>query len=113
MDPLDAILGPVIIAVADVIAYLLFSRLGSTTSGKGVKYEPFSGGEKSIPTRGLYQSDLFIFASLFMVVEAFALLLAGSFLAPSTYYPLLFLGGGGAVVTITVWWFMLQGGGEF
>lgn len=113
MDPLDALLGPVIVVAADVVAYYLFGRLGGATSGKGVKYEPFAGGEKSIPTRGLYQSDLFVFAALFMVVEAFALLLAGSFLAPSTYYPLLFLVGGGSVVTLTVWWFMLQGGGEF
>ena len=111
--PLDALVGPVIIILTDIVAYLLFSRLGSTTSGKGVKYRPFSGGEDSIPARGLYQSDLFVFASLFMVVEAFALLLAGSFLAPSAYYPLLFLAGGGGVVTLTVWWFMLQGGGEF
>jgi hypothetical protein len=113
MEPLDALLGPVIIIAADMVAYYLFSRLGGTTSGKGVKYQPFSGGEQSIPTRGLYQSDLFVFASLFMVVEAFALLLASSFLAPSSYYPVLFLAGGSGVVILAVWWFMLQGGGEF
>ncbi len=112
-DSLDALIGPIVIIAADLAAYYLFSRLGGTTSGKGVKYQPFSGGEESIPTRGLYQSDLFVFASLFMVVEAFALLLAGSFLAPSNYYPILFLAGGGGVVTLAVWWFMLQGGGEF
>jgi hypothetical protein len=113
MDPLDALLGPVIIIAADIIAYSLFRRLGGETSGRGVKYQPFSGGEESIPTRGLYQSDLFVFASLFMVVEAFALLLAGSFLATSNYYPVLFLLGGGGVVTLVVWWFMIEGGGEF
>jgi len=110
---LDALLGPIAIVIADLAAYYLFSRLGRATSGKGVKYQPFSGGEESIPTRGLYQSDLFVFASLFMVVEAFALLLAGSFLAPSNYYPILFLAGGGGVVTLAVWWFMIEGGGEF
>ena len=112
-DPIDALLGPTIIVVADIVAYYLFGRLGGSSSGTGAKYQPFSGGEESVPTRGLYQSDLFVFASLFMVVEAFALLLAGSFLAPSSYYPLLFLAGGGGVVTLAVWWFMLQGGGEF
>ena len=112
-DSLDALLGPIVIIAADLAAYYLFSRLGGSTSGKGVKYQPFAGGEESIPTRGLYQSDLFVFASLFMVVEAFALLLAGSFLAPSNYYPILFLAGGGGVVTLAVWWFMLQGGGQF
>jgi hypothetical protein len=102
-----------VIIATDLVVYYLFSRLGGTTKGTGVKYQPFSGGEESIPTRGLYQSDLFVFAALFMVVEAFALLLAGSFLAPSNFYPFLFLAGGGGVVTLAVWWFMLQGGGEF
>jgi len=67
-DSLDALIGPIVIIAADLVAYYLFSRLGGTTSGKGVKYQPFTGGEESIPTRGLYQSDLFVFASLFMVV---------------------------------------------
>jgi hypothetical protein len=96
-----------------VVVYFLFTRLGGRTEGRGVKYQPFSGGEESIPTRGLYQSDLFVFAALFMVVEAFALLFAGSFLAGGVYYPLLFLLGGGSIITIVVWWFMTEGGGEF
>jgi hypothetical protein len=50
---------------------------------------------------------------LFMVVEALALILAGSFAAPSATYPLLFLVGGGSVLTVTVWWFITAGGGEF
>jgi len=99
--------------VADLIVFSVVGRLGRRTSGKGTKYEPFAGGESSIPTRGLYQSDLFIFATLFLVVEAFALLLAGSFSATSAFYPLLFLVGGGGVVTVVVWWYLLVGGGEF
>jgi len=99
--------------VADLIVFSLVGRLGRRTTGKGTKFEPFAGGESSIPTRGLYQSDLFVFAALFLVVEAFALLLAWSFSATSAFYPLLFLVGGGGVVTVVVWWYLLVGGGEF
>lgn len=111
-EALDALLGPIIIVVADLIVFTVVGRLGKRTSGRGTKYEPFTGGEESVPTRGLYQSSLFVFAALFLVVEAFALLLAGSFLASGSYYPLLFLFGGGSVLMITVWWFLYPGGGE-
>ena len=106
------ILGPIIIVVADLIVFSVVGRLGKRTTGKGTKYEPFAGGESSIPTRGLYQSNLFIFTALFLVVEAFALLLAGSFGATSAFYPLLFLAGGGGTITVIVWWYLLVGGGE-
>jgi NADH:ubiquinone oxidoreductase subunit 3 (subunit A) len=109
----DAILGPLIIVIADIVVFVLVGRLGKRSSGTGVRYEPFTGGEESIPSRGLYRSNLFIFAVLFMVVEALALILAGSFVAPSATYPLLFLIGGGSVLTVTVWWFITAGGGEF
>jgi len=113
LESFDPILGPLLIVVADIMVFYLVGRLGKRTQGKGVKYEPFAGGEASIPTRGLYQSDLFIFAVLFLVVEAFALLLAGSFAATSGFYPLLFLAGGGGVVTVVIWWYLLVGGGEY
>jgi hypothetical protein len=113
MDVSDVILGPIIIIVADLIAYTLVGRLGRRSSGKGAKYQPFAGGEAAIPARGLYRSDLFVFAVLFLVVEAFCLLLAGSFFATMPFYPLLFLIGGGGVVTIIVWWYLAIGGGEF
>jgi len=112
-DFTDVILGPLIIIVADLIAFLLVGRLGKRTRGQGVKYEPFSGGEKSVAPRGLYQSSLFVFAALFLVVEAFALILASSFEASGSFYPLLFLLGGGSVGLITVYWFMSSGGGTF
>src|SRR5579862_4978937 len=105
----DIILAPLLIVVADIIIYVLVGRLGKRSSGKGVKYEPFTGGEEDIPTRGLYQSELFVFAALFMVVEAFALLLAGSFAASSNYYPLLFLIGGSGVIMLSIWWFIVVG----
>ncbi len=112
-DALDVLIGPIIIVVADIIVLALVGRLGFRSSGKGAKYQPFTGGEKSLTPRGTYQSSLFVFAVLFMVVEAFALLLAGSYLAGGSFYPLLFLAGGGAVLTVTVWWFLYVGGGEF
>lgn len=111
-DVTDALIGPVIIILADIVAFLLVSRLGRRSSGTSVKYQPFAGGEESVPPRGLYRSDLFVFATLFLVVEAFALILSASFAAPSTYYPLLFLAGGGSVLTLSVWWFIYAGGGE-
>jgi NADH:ubiquinone oxidoreductase subunit 3 (subunit A) len=112
-DPYDVLLGPIILVIADIVVLALVGRLGYKSSGKGAKYQPFTGGERSLTPRGTYQSSLFVFAVLFLIVEAFALLLAGSFLAPSDFYPLLFLTGGGAVLTITVWWFLYVGGGEF
>ncbi len=112
-DFTDALLGPVIIVAADVVVFFLVSRLGKRSSGQGKRYQPFTGGEESIPSRGLYKSDLFVFAVLFLVVEAFALILAGSFTALSSFYPILFLLGGGSVLTLTVWWFINVGGGEF
>jgi NADH:ubiquinone oxidoreductase subunit 3 (subunit A) len=112
-DFTDAIVGPLIIIVVDLLAFLLVGRLGKRTRGQGVKYQPFSGGEKSVAPRGLYQSSLFVFAALFLVVEAFALILAGSFEAPGSFYPLLFLIGGGCVGMFTVYWFVSSGGGTF
>jgi NADH:ubiquinone oxidoreductase subunit 3 (subunit A) len=112
-DFTDSLLGPLIIVAADIIAFVLVGRLGKRTRGQGVKYEPFAGGEQSIPARGLYQSSLFIFAALFLVVETFALILAGSFEATGSYYPILFLAGGGSVLTFTVVWFLSAGGGKF
>jgi len=112
-DFTDVIVGPLIIIVADLVAYLLVGSLGKRTRGQGVKYEPFSGGEKSVAPRGLYQSSLFVFAALFLIVEAFALILASSFEATGSFYPLLFLVGGGSVATIAIYWFISSGGGTF
>ena len=109
---LDIIVAPLIIVVADIIIYLIVGRMGKRSSGTGAKYEPFTGGEENVPKRGLYQSELFVFAALFMVVEAFALLLAGSYFSASNYYPLLFLLGGSGVIMLTIWWFLIQGGGR-
>ena len=109
LDPF-VIAGPVLIVVADIIVYVAVGKLGSKSSGKGGKYQPFTGGEEQIPARGTYQSELFVFAALFMVVEAFALIVAGSFASPTNLYPLLFLAGGGGVIVAVTWWLMLVGG---
>jgi NADH:ubiquinone oxidoreductase subunit 3 (subunit A) len=109
----DSLLGPIIIILVDLLVFVLVGRLGRRTSGQGAKYQPFAGGEPAVPSRGLYQSSLFIFAALFLVVETFALLLAGSFTSQGSTYPLLFLVGGGGVMTITVLWFLEVGGGKF
>ena len=115
MNDLDIMVvgGPLLIIIADLIIYMLVGRLGKRSSGKGNKYQPFTGGEEDVAPRGLYQSELFVFAALFMVVEAFALLLAGSFTSPTNFYPLLFLIGGGGVVLIVTWWLMIVGGLKF
>lgn len=110
---MDAVIAPVLIIAADIIVFLLVGTLGKRVEGKGAKFSPFTGGEKNVPTRGTYQSNLFVFAVLFMVVEAFALLLASSYKAPGDYYPMLFLIGGSGVITLTVWWYLVAGGGDF
>jgi NADH:ubiquinone oxidoreductase subunit 3 (subunit A) len=109
----DLIIIPLLIVVANVSVYLLVGTWGRRTTGTGQKYEPFTGGEEAIPKRGLYRSELFVFAVLFMVAEVFALILAGSFMAPANYYPLLYLGGGSGVMLLVVLWFMHVGGGRF
>ena len=102
--------GPLLIIVADLVIYLLVGRLGKRSSGKGVKYQPFTGGEQEVAPRGTYSSELFVYATLFMIAEAFALLLAGSFAATTYFYPLLFLSGGSGVILIVSWWLMIVGG---
>ena len=111
MAALDPMLigGPLLIFTADVAIYLLIGKLGKRSSGKGTKYMPFTGGEEEIPPRGTYQSDLFVFAAVFMVAETFALLLAGSFSSPTNFYPLLFLPGGGGAILIATWWLIIVG----
>jgi len=107
------ILIPAAVIIADLAVYLLVGTWGKRSRGKGTKFEPFTGGEEAIPQRGLYRSELFVFAVLFMIVEGFALILAGSFTAPSNYYPLLYLAGGSGVILIATLWFMVAGGGKF
>jgi NADH:ubiquinone oxidoreductase subunit 3 (subunit A) len=103
------IIGPILIVVANVIVYLIMGSLGKRSSGSGNKFAPFTGGEEHIPTRGTYHSGLFVFATLFLVVEVFALLLSGTFTVSSTYYPLLFLIGGSGTILVVMLWFLKSG----
>lgn len=105
------IVGPIAIVAANMLVYLILGKLGRRSVGTGNKYSPFTGGEKEIPERGTYHSELFVFATLFLVVEMFALLLAGAYSASSNYYDLLFLVGGGTPIIITILWFLKIGGG--
>ena len=41
--------GPLLIIVADLVIYLLVGRLGKRSSGKGVKYQPFTVANKKSP----------------------------------------------------------------
>jgi len=106
------ILAPIMIIIANLLVYIFVGIFGKRISGEGVKFEPFAGGEEAIPPRGLYQSELYIFSVLFMVVEAFVLLLSSSFTSPSNYIPLLFLIGGSGVILSSIWWFLIVGGGR-
>jgi len=109
LDPF-VIAGPILVVVADIIVYVAVGKLGKKSAGQGSKFQPFTGGEEQIPARGTYQSELFVFAALFMVVEAFALILAGSFASPTNFYPLLFLAGGGGIILVVTWWLIMVGG---
>jgi hypothetical protein len=111
-DP-QIIIAPIFVIIADLFVYIIVGMWGKRSAGSGVKYQPFTGGEEFIPQRGVYRSDLFVFAALFLIVEVFALLFAGSFEAPSNTYPLLFLFGGSGVILVVTWWFMIVGGGNF
>ncbi len=105
------IVGPLLIVLANLAVYLLIGKMGKRSRGSGNKYAPFTGGEESIPRRGTYQSELFVFAALFLVVEMFALLISGSYSASSSYYPFLFLAGGGSTIVVVILWFLKVGGG--
>ena len=109
----DEVIVPILIVAANLCVYLLVGTWGKRTRGTGPKYEPFTGGEEAIPRRGLYRSELFVFAVVFMVVEVFALVLAGSFMAPTNYYPIVYLAGGSGAILLIAVWFIQVGGGEF
>lgn len=106
------IVGPLLIVIANILVYIAMGRFGKRSKGTGTKFAPFTGGEEGIPSRGVYRSELFVFATLFLVAEVFALLLSGSFSAPSNYYPVLFLVGGGSTILATIIWFLRTGEGS-
>jgi hypothetical protein len=102
---------PLLVGLANLLVYRGLGRLGRASEGHGVKFEPFTGGEAQVPSRGVYESELFVFAALFIVFEVFALLLATAIGAAERTMPILFLIGGSAMLLTTVHWFLGAGGG--
>ncbi|MEM3588719.1 MAG: hypothetical protein QXE25_02570 [Nitrososphaerota archaeon] len=110
MNEYIVVLGTVLIVLCNLFVYLLAGLAGKRVYGQNPKCEPFMGGEENIPPRGHYRSELFIFATLFLVTESYVLALAGSYLSPSIDNVLLYLMGGAAVVLISVLWLVRAGG---
>lgn len=109
---LSTIAAIVSVIVASMSFYLLAGRLGKTTSGSGVKYLPFTGGEDIPASRGKYHSELFVYAALFMVFEVFGLLLASAITSVNLVWPLVFTAAGSITVLVTLIWFVETGGSE-
>lgn len=92
--------------------YFAVGRLGKVSTGKGTKFEAFSGGEELPPERGKYHSELFVYAALFLAFEVVGLLLASSIAAHGLLWPLLFTLAGGFSLFVLMVWFVGTGGAE-
>jgi len=92
--------------------YFALGRLGKLSTGKGTKFDAFSGGEELPPERGKYHSELFVYAVLFVAFEVFGLLLASSIAAHGLLWPLLFTLAGGFSLFVLMVWFIGTGGSE-
>jgi len=92
--------------------YFLLGRLGKVSTGKGTKFDAFSGGEELPPERGKYHSELFVYAALFVAFEEVGLLLASSVAARGFLWPLLFTLAGGFSLFVLMVWFVGTGGAE-
>jgi NADH:ubiquinone oxidoreductase subunit 3 (subunit A) len=107
---LITVLGSVVLFV--FVVYFLLGRLGEVSTGVGVKYDAFAGGEELPPERGKYHSELFVYAALFVAFEVFGLLLASSTAARGFLWPLLFTLAGGLSLFVLMLWFVGTGGAE-
>ncbi len=107
---LFTVLGSVVLFV--LVLYFLVGRLGKVSTGTGVKYDAFAGGEELPPERGKYHSELFVYAALFVAFEVIGLLLASSISARGFLWPLLFTLGGGLSLFVLMVWFVGTGGAE-
>jgi NADH:ubiquinone oxidoreductase subunit 3 (subunit A) len=92
--------------------YFLAGRLGKVSTGTGAKYDAFAGGEELPPERGKYNSELFVYAALFVAFEVIGLLLASSISARGFLWPLLFTLSGGFSLFVMMVWFVGTGGAE-
>lgn len=94
------------------VFYFAAGRLGRVSTGKGTKFDAFSGGEELPPERGKYHSELFVYAALFVSFEVVGLLLASSISARGLLWPLLFTLAGGFSLFVLMVWFVGTGGAE-
>ena len=92
--------------------YFAVGRLGKVSTGKGTKFDAFSGGEELPPERGKYHSELFVYAALFVAFEVVGLLLASSIAGRGLLWPLLFTIAGGFSLFVLMIWFVGTGGAE-
>jgi NADH:ubiquinone oxidoreductase subunit 3 (subunit A) len=109
LDLFGVILSVVIFVFA---FYFLVGKLGKITTGKGVKFDAFSGGEELPPERGKYHSELFVYAALFVAFEVIGLLIASSIAARGLVWQLLFTLAGGFSLFVLMVWFVGTGGAE-
>ena len=94
------------------VLYFALGRLGKVSTGEGVKFEAFSGGEELPPERGKYHSELFVYAALFVAFEVMGLLIASSIAAHSLLWQLLLTMAGGFSLFVLMLWFVGTGGAE-
>jgi NADH:ubiquinone oxidoreductase subunit 3 (subunit A) len=92
--------------------YFAVGMLGKISTGRGTKFEAFSGGEELPPQRGKYHTELFVYAALFVAFEVVGLLLASSIAAQGLLWPLLFTLAGGFSLFVLMVWFVGTGGAE-
>ena len=95
-----------------LVFYFAVGRLGKVSTGRGPKFDAFSGGEELPPERGKYHSELFVYAALFVAFEVIGLLLASSITAHGLLWPLLFTLAGGLSLFVLMVWFVGTGGAE-
>ena len=94
------------------VFYFAVGRLGKISTGVGVKFDAFSGGEELPPERGKYHSELFVYAALFVAFEVVGLLIASSIAAHGLLWQLLFTMAGGFSLFVLMLWFVGTGGAE-
>jgi len=105
--------GVILSVIVFVLAfYFLVGRLGRVSTGRGAKFDAFSGGEELPPERGKYHSELFVYAALFVAFEVVGLLIASSIAARGLIWQLLFTLAGGFSLFVLMIWFVGTGGAE-
>ncbi|MGA3405492.1 MAG: hypothetical protein ABSD49_07170 [Candidatus Bathyarchaeia archaeon] len=107
------LVGVILSVIVFVLAfYFLVGRLGRVSTGRGPKFDAFSGGEELPPERGKYHSELFVYAALFVAFEVVGLLIASSIAARGLIWQLLFTLAGGFSLFVLMIWFVGTGGAE-